>query len=560
MSRHLKRSASHDNPKRLLFLRIISFCIIILTACTSRQDERLLMEAEQYLPNHPDSALLLVDSVTPHIYARYPWDEDDAIVAHYALVHAYAHALIHHEVNSDTLLRYAYHYYQGRNTDVIPTDSIQKSRYALSCYLMGRFYASLDSVKACEMLYQQAINSARQCRSWRTAYLASDHLSQQKQQSNPREAVNLSLQSLHFFEKAEMEEPNYVGILTRIGNNYTYANQLDSALWYIDRALELSTQFNLPAQKSDALRSKAVVSYYMKDYPRALELTKQGMTHVEKNVQFNATMLLASCYQALDSLDQAKQVLLALAKGQKASNRYFVYKNLYQIASMENDLSAMQLYADSVTHAMEEMYIQSLQNKEAYYSDLVRKESSLKEVQVTAQRNFWLFLTICITSTLLLIILVLSVLIVKNRLQLLREQHVKEKELAKNRNEQQKQLIQEKQNAMMIMREYIFDHNKTVSSLKSGDITQSVNWKKIETMLNMTDDHFVNRLKATYPNLSEESIQLCMLSRLKIPNSSIAGLFEITTGAVKKRKQQLKKILFNVFDSPVSLEQLLETF
>ena len=83
-------------------------------------------------------------------------------------------------------------------------------------------------------------------------------------------------------------------------------------------------------------------------------------------------------------------------------------------------------------------------------------------------------------------------------------------------------------------------------------------WKEIEMLLDNTDNDFVQQLRQQHPDFTEEDIRLCMLVRLKISNAAISNIYSITISAVKKRKLTLKKHGFNVTDSAITLEKIIE--
>ena len=51
---------------------------------------------------------------------------------------------------------------------------------------------------------------------------------------------------------------------------------------------------------------------------------------------------------------------------------------------------------------------------------------------------------------------------------------------------------------------------------------------------------------------------MIMLIHLKVTNATIANIFHIGESAVKKRKATLKKTGFQITDSDISLEQVIE--
>jgi hypothetical protein len=78
-----------------------------------------------------------------------------------------------------------------------------------------------------------------------------------------------------------------------------------------------------------------------------------------------------------------------------------------------------------------------------------------------------------------------------------------------------------------------------------------VGWNDID------NNRFAN-LREQYPNMQEDDIRLCILTRLGISNRTIGNIYCITISAVQHRKLKLKKDVFGETNPDITLEEILK--
>ena len=101
-----------------------------------------------------------------------------------------------------------------------------------------------------------------------------------------------------------------------------------------------------------------------------------------------------------------------------------------------------------------------------------------------------------------------------------------------------------------------------VKSVRHSDGNTSItpkDWKEITTFLNEADNLFVERLTATYPNLSEKDYRLLMLIRLNFSNLQLANIYHISELSMKQKLYEAK-FLINLTDKSTSLRQFVLQF
>ena len=88
---------------------------------------------------------------------------------------------------------------------------------------------------------------------------------------------------------------------------------------------------------------------------------------------------------------------------------------------------------------------------------------------------------------------------------------------------------------------------------------QTQEWSEIERTLNAIDNDRFAHIREQYPDMQEDDIRLCNLTRLGISNRTIGNIYCITISAVQHRKLKLKKDVFGETNPDITLEQVLNS-
>ena len=164
----------------------------------------------------------------------------------------------------------------------------------------------------------------------------------------------------------------------------------------------------------------------------------------------------------------------------------------------------------------------------------------------------------------LLLSLLLLALLFRNWRIKLRQRHEAERIAQQQEAEQLAERLRQKDSVITKLRGHILDKSEILDMLEptagKRTIINARNWQEIEMTLDNADNQFVSRLRATYPQFSEDDIRLCMLSRLKLSNTALSAIYAISVSAVQHRKQKLKKDGFGVTDPMVTFDQVIAEF
>jgi hypothetical protein len=85
-------------------------------------------------------------------------------------------------------------------------------------------------------------------------------------------------------------------------------------------------------------------------------------------------------------------------------------------------------------------------------------------------------------------------------------------------------------------------------------------WDELIRNIDVAYDHFTDRLKREYSNLTLQEIHLCCLVKIKVARNDLANIFCITPQSVKTTKYRIKKEKMGILDRDITLDQFLEKF
>ena len=79
----------------------------------------------------------------------------------------------------------------------------------------------------------------------------------------------------------------------------------------------------------------------------------------------------------------------------------------------------------------------------------------------------------------------------------------------------------------------------------------------MERTLNVIDGDRFARIRQDHPDITEDDIQLCILTRLQLSNRTIGNIYCISISAVQHRKLRIKKDVFGEMNPEMTLEQVI---
>ena len=433
------------------------------------------------------------------------------------------------------------------------------SQTAAGCLEEAESALGNDSIRLGETLLRKTIHMAEASEDWHTNYIAYQRLAEALSQSNPEEALQLMKKALTIYEQHPDDERNYVMLLDYAG---TFAAQVafinegsfDEALGFIHRAYDIAKKKQMNDMMCQTLTSLANIAWAKEDYRQALNYAHQAEAVATDKLRPSTLQVLARSYLSLNMLDSAETIYRKINPTDDVNLAYIVQSNLARIALRRMGATQVE---DSVAEAfdkIEDFYYKALEQKDQYYQETLRQEMENQQLEYRSKMYARTLLFIIIAS---LIVISAIVLVVRYRMQAQRQ----EKQQLQQEAEHQQTLLHQANEVVAFLQNFILERSEVMKKLnQSGDsliYLKPQEWNEIERTLNAIDNNRFANLREQYPNMQEDDIRLCILTRLGISNRTIGNIYCITISAVQHRKLKLKKDVFGESNPDITLEQIL---
>ena len=433
------------------------------------------------------------------------------------------------------------------------------SQIAASCLAEAEAALANDSIRQGETLLRKTIHLAEASEDWHTDYIAYQRLAEALSQSNPEEALRLMKQALTIYEQHPDDEHNYVILLDYAG---TFAAQLafinegpfDEALDFIHRAYDIAKKNQMNDMMCQTLTSLANIAWAKENYRQALDYAHQAEAVATDELRSGTLQVIARSYLSLNMLDSAETVYRKIHPGDDVHLAYIVQSNLAKIALRRMGATQVE---DSVAEAfdkVEDIYYKALEQKDEYYQETLRQEMENQRLEYRSQMYARTLFIGIIAS---LIVISAMMLVIRYRMQAQRQ----EKQQLLQEAKHQKAQLHQANEVIAFLQTFILERTEIMKKLNQrGDSLIYLSpheWSEIERTLDAIDNNRFAKLREQYPNMQEDDIHLCLLTRLGISNRNIGNIYCISISAVQHRKLKLKKDVFGESNPDVTLEQIL---
>ena len=435
------------------------------------------------------------------------------------------------------------------------------SQTAADCLEQAEAALANDSIRLGETLLRKTIRLAEESEDWHTYYIAYQRLASSLSQSNPEEALRLMKKALTIYEQHPDDERNGVILLDYAG---TYAAQVafdaegsfDEALDFIRRAYEIARKNQMNDLMCQTLTSLANIAWAMEDYRQAVDYAHQAKAVATDKLLPGTLQVLARSYLDLDLLDSAETVYRQIEPGDDVHLAYIVQSNLAKIALRRMGAKQVEDDIDEAFEQVEDFYFKALEQKDEYYQETLRQEMENQQLEF---RSRMYARTLIITIIAAAIVILAIVLLVRYRMRVQRQ----EKRQLQQEAEHQKALLHQANEVVAFLQNFILERTEVMKKLnQSGDSIIYLNtheWNEVERTLNAIDNNRFANIREQYPDMTEDDIRLCILTRLGLSNRTIGNIYCITVSAVQHRKLKLKKDVFGETNPDITLEQVLKS-
>ena len=451
------------------------------------------------------------------------------------------------------------------------------SQTAAHCLEEAEAALANDSIRLGETLLRKTIHLSEASEDWHTNYIAYQRLAEALSQGNPEEALRLMKKALNVYEQHPDGDRNQIILLDYAGTYaaqvaYTQEGSFDEALGFVSRAYEIAQKSQKTDLMCQTLTSLANIAWAKEDYRQALDYAHQAESVATAELRSGTLQVLARSYLSLNMLDSAETVYRQIEPGDDVHLAYIVQSNLAKIALRRMGATQVEDNVDEAFEQMEDFYYKALEQKDQYYQGTLRQEMENQQLEYRSKMYGRTLQIVIVSAAILLLAVVLAL---RYRLRMLRqkralEQSKLESELLKQ--EQEKQRLQQEaehqktqlhqaNEVVAFLQNFILERTEVMKKLnQSGDSLIYLSpheWNEIERTLNAIDNNRFTNLREQYPNMQEDDIRLCILTRLGLSNRTIGNIYCITISAVQHRKLKLKKDIFGETNPDVTLEQVL---
>lgn len=513
-------------------------CVVTLLAiiCSCNRGTEVLDKAEQMVRTNPDSSLVVLSSIDRTMLSK-------SERARYGLLFTMAQDKSGLDVDMDTLIRFSYIYYKG-----MPDTKY----YGLSQYYMGKYYMLNDSTGECEACFRNTIDNAKKRGDIDLQCLALEKFSRSISLSNTKQSIAYARQALELYKTSKTKKlSNVIYHALNLANSFILDDQKDSALTYIRQAQGLLDRKMDKEIIADVYHTFCATYYYFDEIDSALYYSRKAL---EIMCNDNLLMFHSSCLQECDSLEAAEKILRDCLKRCSNQQKYTLYMDICKMSGRKfgkqhsNDIDSLDKYA--------EMYMMDLySDKGKYFEENIKQGRELER-----QENAVMMRTYAIAFIVVIAVLVYIILYV-----LYTKKRVIQKQKFLFQKKENEILVKAKNNQIALMKNSLFERLELAQKIndargsKGHILINDNDWRQLYAILEGGDDYFISRLKKSHPNLNDDDICLCMLIKIGLSNEDISNIYCITPASIKKKLYCFKEKL-NITDRDLSVREYLKSF
>ena len=456
------------------------------------------------------------------------------------------------------------------------------SQTAKSCLEEAETALNNDSIRLGETLLRKTIHLAEASEDWHTCYIAYQRLAETLSQSNPEEALRQMMKALGIYEQHPDDERNHVILMDYAG---TYAAQVaftkeesfEEALGLINKAYAIAEKNQMADLMCQTLTSLANIAWAKEDYRLAVDYARHAESMTTDHLRPGTLQVLARSYLGLNMLDSAETVYRQIEPGEDVHMAYIVQSSLAKIALRRMNAKQVEDDIEEAFDQIEDFYYKALEQKDLYYQETLRQEKANQQLEFRNQLYARTLLIVIIAAVIIILVVVMAL---RYRIRMLHRQREYEQSKLENelfRQEQEKHRLQQEAEHQKIqlhqanevvafLQNFILERSEVMKKLiqqnPKGDslITLKTHeWSEIERTLNAIDNDRFAHIREQHPDMQEDDIRLCILTRLGISNRTIGNIFCITISAVQHRKLKLKKDVFGESNPDITLEQVINS-
>lgn len=568
------------NPMKYLLL----FCIILIS-CTHKEESFpvVLSEAESFMWEYPDSALLKLRSVSQ------PSSLDEKVYATWCLLLVQARDKVYGRrlpdslniPSSEDLIQTALTYFK---------DSNDLKRKAQAYYYEGRLLEHKDEYPEAVSCFLKSKSIMERLEEPLFSYLITQSLGNiyRRQDLYAESLLQLKAAYRYALDSKNGERVSYA--LSEIGRTFTEAHRFDSALYYFDRSLINAQEIGDLSLQAMAMGELGVVYRELGRYDSSLSYLRKELALKKENKSFfqlpQVYLKLGKTFVRSGEMDSAK---MYFEKSLQTDNLYTIegaYYALYDIdVKQGNYKEAIKyneqhlIYADSLSRINHSRELSGIQAKYDY--EKLRNINNELKVKKAKQEQVGLIIIIFLSG---IALVYQYCLLRKEKLLVVTKEEVRhcnmrieENEIKLKKNEQliislydQLSKVNEirlNRAALLLENKRLQDKISRISSLNSSRRIQlrdqipyfdwlkglketpsyliEKDWRLIMDWMDLQYNNFIVRLRQDFLDFTNLDKQYCCLIKMGFTTAQIATFMASSPNSVTKQKQRIKQRIKN---------------
>ena len=504
---------------------------------------KILSSVEQMIEQHPDSALILLDSI-PDFYRLNNKEQNT-----YCLLRIQAKDKLYKDIASDTVIINVKDYFISKK---------DFPNAALAAFYCGRVLHEQKNIDKAVYAYLEAEELADKTKNINLKGLIYGNLGILfREHSLFEKAIDLNKEAVKMYDKVKNYK-NKISAVQLIGDCFLLSEKTDSAFYYYNESLSLADSCNIPDFQS-SIRQSIGVAYRQKDnYKEAKKYFNEALSFPIDSIKRARILLnVAQVYNLEDKTDSVKLYLDQALKLQVNDPR--LLRTTYLLRSKieeknSNYLEALKSYKEYYNYTMKvydnEKISKLLELKEKYDFDKIKYSND--QLTIKHQRIQILFILSLAAIGLLILLIYWKSSRNKNLMLDLEEKIVGLQKMADNVSKEnhtfrniafnQLNIITK---AASIKNELNRNEQETGEKLlrKFNQIVygqNTLNWDNIYELMNQLQNDFYKKIKEKYPQLTETEFRILCLSCENTNDTEIAIILDKTIPMIRKARNKIR--------------------
>jgi len=537
----------------LFFILLLYIFFFFSCGSNSKRADRILQSVEDLIEQHPDSALILLDSINN------PYELKERQQALYNLLWVQAEYKNYKDISHDTTIFNARDYFK-KAKDI--------KHWALATFYSGH-------VLEAEQKPQKALNAFMDAESIATSmhdpsivgfvqYNIGDALFQSGLFDD---AISKYKQAAGNFIWQEQDYSKGIMSISNIGTSFVVKNEIDSALFYFNKALLRATVLNDSTNQARVLQNIGVTLLESGKNEEAKEKLMEAQEFCKDYLQqARINLNLAKTYVNLNRLDSATfYITRSNELAQKTNDKTFQESVFYQLSLIDEkkgDYKASLEHYKEYTECLSSIYKErqhsnSLDVEKKYNFELIHQANN--QLLINNQRIVILLLVVVLGFFLIVYLYFRkrrrdekAILLATQEIYQLKS-IINNPDLTGNSTAKLKETLAKQFGILQriaLLEDTLSNEEKEkgkgvlkrIHGIVYGE-SDKYNWSELINVINDLYEGYADKLHNLTPNLKEMEFRICCLSKAGLNNSEIAGLLKTTTNAIQLRKTHIRKIM-----------------